>query len=56
MGLQEWLADGILELYKLLDSGAPETNITDMSDYEKITGEKPTSLKAWIAKYAPAFQ
>ena len=56
MGLEEWLADGVLELYKLLDSGAPETNIADMSDYEKITGEKPTSLKAWITKYAPGFQ
>ena len=56
MGLEEWLADGVLELYKLLDSGAPETNIADTSDYEKITGEKPTSLKAWIEKYAPGFQ
>ena len=56
MGLEEWLADGVLELYKLLDSGAPETNIADMSDYGKITGEKPTSLKAWIKKYAPGFQ
>jgi uncharacterized protein YbjT (DUF2867 family) len=56
MGLPEWQVDGILELFKLFDSGAPETNVADLSDYEKITGEKPTSLKAWIAKYAPGFQ
>ena len=56
MGLPEWQVDGILELFKLFDSGAPETNIADLSDYEKITGEKPTSLKAWITKYAPGFQ
>ena len=56
MGAQEWQVDGILEIYKLFDSGAPETNTAGLSDYEKITGEKPTSLKAWIAKYAPGFQ
>ena len=56
MGLLEWQVDGVLELLKLFDSGAPETNQADLSDYEKITGEKPTTLKAWIAKYAPGFQ
>ena len=56
MGMQEWQVDGVLELFKLFDSGAPETNAADLSDYEKITGEKPTSLKAWITKYAPGFK
>jgi len=56
MGLPEWQTDGVLELFKLFDSGAPETNTADLSDYEKITGEKPTSLSAWITKYAPGFQ
>ena len=53
MGLPEWQVDGVLETYKLIDSGMTETNT---ADYEKITGEKPTSLKTWIAKYAPGFQ
>ena len=56
MGYPEWQTDGALELFKLFDSGAPETNFADMSDFEKLTGEKPTTLKAWIAKYASGFQ
>ena len=56
MGFPEWQTDGILELFKLIDSGAPETNQADISVYKNITGEDPTSLKAWIAKYAAAFK
>ena len=51
----EWKVDAILEVLKLFDSGAPEINAADLSDYGRITGEKPTSLKAWIAKYAQGF-
>jgi uncharacterized protein YbjT (DUF2867 family) len=58
MGVPEWQVDGLLQMFKLIDSGggAPESSAADVSDYEKITGEKPTSLKTWIAKYAPGFQ
>lgn len=56
MGLPEWQAEGCLELYRLIDSGAPETNATDMGDYKAITGEEPTDLKAWLAPIAKHFK
>ena len=56
MGIQDWQASCLLELYKRIDSGAPEMSQADISVYKNITGEDPTSLKAWIAKYAAAFK
>ena len=56
MGAPEWQVNGGLEIFKLFDSGAPETNYANLSDFETITGEKPTTLKAWIAKNAPGFK
>lgn len=56
MGLPEWQVDGILELYKLIDNSSPVTNEADLSHYEQITGEKPTTLKAWVAKFEGAFK
>lgn len=56
MGVQEWAANGVLELLQLIDSGTPELNIADMSDFENVTGEKPTTLGDWISKNAPAFR
>ena len=55
-GVPEWQTDGILELYKLIDAGSPATNQADLGDFEKITGEKPTSLKAWLSKVGGAFK
>ena len=55
-GYPEWQVDGILELYKLIDSGSPVTNEADTGDYTQITGEQPTNLKAWVAKVAGAFK
>ena len=55
-GVPEWQVDGGLELFKLFDSGSPATNVVDLSAYEQITGEKPTSLKQYVAQIAPAFK
>ena len=55
-GVPEWQTDGILELYKLIDTGSPATNYADLGDFEKITGEKPTNLKAWLSKVGEAFK
>ena len=55
-GYPEWQVDGILELYKFIDSGSPVTNEADTDDYTQITGEQPTNLKAWVAKVAGAFK
>ena len=56
VGLPEWQVDGILELYKLIDNGSSTTNQEDLSKFKDITGEDPTSLKAWVNAVAPAFK
>ena len=55
-GYPEWQVDGVLEIFKLIDNDAPETNQSDLSVYKTLTGEEPTSVKAWIAKYDGAFK
>ena len=55
-GYPEWQVNGLIELCQLIDNGAPETNVADLSDYEALTGEKRTTYTEWIAKYAPGFQ
>lgn len=47
---EEWKADGITDLYRLIDDGSPVTNETDISDYFRITNEQPTDLRTWAAK------
>ena len=55
-GMPEWQVDGLIELAKLIDSGSNATNQPDLGDYQRITGEKPTSLKEWVAKVKDAFK
>ena len=55
-GIPEWQVDGMIELNKLIDSGSNATNQPDLGDYQRITGEKPTSLKEWVAKVKDAFK
>jgi len=56
MGFPEWQVDGIIELYKLIDSGSSTTNQENLSTFKDITGEEPTSLKDWVNAMAPAFK
>ena len=51
-GFPEWRVDRVITVYKMFDSGyaAPP-----MGDYEKITGEKPTDFKSWVAQVKGAF-
>ena len=56
MGYPEWQVDGIMELYKLIDSGSPVINQADVSEYTQITGEQPTDLKTWVGQVAGAFK
>ena len=46
----QWQVDGMLEFFKLVDSGFKGTDAPENGDFERITGEKPTSLKEWVAK------
>ena len=56
MGFPNWQVDGIMELYKLIDSGSPVTNEADISHFHQVTGEQPTRLKAWVSQVKSAFQ
>ena len=56
MGVPEWQTDGVLDLFKLIDRGSPITNQADLTQFEEITGEKPTNLKTWISQVADAFK
>ena len=55
-GLPEWQIDGLMEMYKLIDAGSPATTLANFTDFEKLTGEKPTSLKVWLSKVGEAFK
>ena len=56
VGFSEEDADGILEIYKLTDEECPMVDDPEMSHFNQITGEKPTSLKEWVNEAAPAFK
>ena len=55
--LPQKIADGLVELAKLAESSTTTLGKEAITpDYEMITGEKSTTLKAWIEKNAPGFQ
>lgn len=56
IGLPEWQAEEVLELYRLIDSSNPVMYNSDVRIVKQITGEQPTDLKTWLAKYAIGFQ
>ena len=55
-GLPEWHVDGLMELFKLIDSGDSAISTTESSDYNLIAGQQPTSLKAWVTQVKGAFE
>ena len=56
MGILEWRVDGLMKFFKLVDNGDPFFCTTESSDYNLITGEQPTSLKAWVTQVKGAFE
>jgi uncharacterized protein YbjT (DUF2867 family) len=56
MGFPEWQVDGIMELYKYIDEDSEMTNESETGDIEKITGEKPLTIEAWVEQNAAGFQ
>lgn len=56
MGFPDWQAEGVMELYRLIDSGSPQVNQASLNDYTTITGKQPTSLKAWVSQVTGAFK
>ena len=55
-GWPEWQVDGILELLKLIEEGAPVLTVGDAGVLKSLTGEEPISMKAWVTKNAPGFK
>lgn len=53
-GLPDWQADGICELFNLIDEG--NTAVCQTSeDFQDITGQPPTTLQAWIESVKDGF-
>ena len=49
-------AEAIMEMYRLVDAGSPVTNRKNLNDFSEITGQKPTTVRAWIKKRANLFE
>jgi uncharacterized protein YbjT (DUF2867 family) len=55
-GFPDWLVNGQLDYMKGIDSGAANQEHIANGDFERITGEKPTSLKTWLPTVGDVFQ
>ena len=55
LGLPIWQLDALMEMLTFIDSESDVVNREDLGLFERITGEKPTSLKEWLSKVAGAF-
>ena len=53
-GFPEWQLDGLFDFFRMVDSGSMP--LANLSAFSQITGEQPTDLKAWLAKYSGGFQ
>ena len=56
MGIEDWQVSGLMELFQVIDSGDPSFIPSNEDDYQKITGEQPTSIKDWCSQVKGAFQ
>ena len=56
MALAEWQITGFMGLMKLIEDEAPVLAKADLNVFKSLTGEEPTSMKAWVTKNAPAFK
>ena len=53
----EWQADGVMELHRLVNEGAMETNHPEGAvDTEAILGRPATTAEQWVKEAAPAFK
>ena len=55
-GAPDWQVNGLVDWYKQVDSGSHGANQVDIGDFERLTGEKPTSLKTWLSAVAGDFK
>ena len=54
-GTPQWQVDAMTGYFRLVDNGSEGVDLPDIGDFERITGEQPTSLKEWVAKVKDAF-
>ena len=47
-GMPQWQAEGVVELFKLVEERDQTMISTDTKTLQSLIGRKPTSLKAWI--------
>eukprot|EP00730_Choanoeca_flexa_P012882 TRINITY_DN4718_c0_g1_i2.p1 TRINITY_DN4718_c0_g1~~TRINITY_DN4718_c0_g1_i2.p1 ORF type:complete len:296 (+),score=91.71 TRINITY_DN4718_c0_g1_i2:139-1026(+) len=55
MGLPEWQADGVVELFQHFNQASPLTN-KPTSDFKDITGKEPMPVEVWVQKNKTAFE
>ena len=56
LGFPEWQVNGMLDFYNSIDSGEANQEHIANGDFERITGEKPTSLRKWLPTVRDVFQ
>ena len=54
-GFQEWQADAVLEMYKMIDHEHPLACIEEASDFVTITGKLPTTMPEWVDMHSAGF-
>ncbi|KAL4461491.1 hypothetical protein ABPG74_016115 [Tetrahymena malaccensis] len=52
--MPEWQVDGVLELYKLVES-QDQSQVTYTNDFKQITGQEPTTHEKWMQQFSKAF-
>lgn len=55
-GVPPWEVEGLIQVYKTVNSGSQDFTEADTSHFHQITGEQPTSLRAWVSQVKHAFQ
>ena len=55
MGVPEWIAEGFMDFYMTIDSGAAQSLGGD-EHFKEITGKNPTKLFTWMTRFANVFK
>lgn len=55
-GMPQWQAEGVVELFKLVEERDQTMISTDTKTLQSLIGRKPTSLKAWIQMNSEAIK
>ena len=57
MGIEDWQADGMIEVMKSINSGSPVNNDPEgVTHFKSITGSDPIPVQQWVAAAAGGFK